>query len=168
MKKLLMISPLVFLLCFAFSCQQAEEVAKEGLTEEEVNAILAEVVKVYNNADMEACDKVYSADLVYYDPLAGGEIVGIDAFKEMIRALHKERTIVNISIDETFIKGDKFAILCTVKETLLNGVEIESSAMVIVRIVDGKIAKATAYYDTKSVLEQMGFKIVPPEEPEEK
>ncbi len=29
MKKLLMILPLVFLLCFSFSCQQAEEVAEE-------------------------------------------------------------------------------------------------------------------------------------------
>jgi hypothetical protein len=29
MKKLLMILPLVFLLCFAFGCQKAEEVAAE-------------------------------------------------------------------------------------------------------------------------------------------
>ena len=31
MKKLLMIIPLVFLLCFTFGCQQAEEVAEESV-----------------------------------------------------------------------------------------------------------------------------------------
>ena len=43
MKKLLMIIPLVFLLCFTFSCQQGEEVAEEvgvvGLSDEDVAAI---------------------------------------------------------------------------------------------------------------------------------
>jgi len=42
MKKLLMILPLVFLLCFTFGCQQGEEVAEEAmvaaLTEEDVEA----------------------------------------------------------------------------------------------------------------------------------
>ena len=33
MKKLIMILPLVFLLCFAFSCQQAEEVAEEPVVD---------------------------------------------------------------------------------------------------------------------------------------
>ena len=45
MKKLLMIIPLVILLCFAFGCQQGEEVAEEagvvGLTEEDLAAIKA-------------------------------------------------------------------------------------------------------------------------------
>jgi limonene-1,2-epoxide hydrolase len=166
MKKLLMVIPLVLLLYFTFGCQKGEEVAEEGLTKEEVNVVLGEVVKVYNNADMDACDKAYSTDLVYYDPLGGGEIVGIDAFKEMIRALHEERLSINVSFNETFINDDKFAFLCTVKETLLDGAKIESSAMGIVHMVNGKIVKATTYYDTKSVLEQMGFKIIPPEEPE--
>jgi hypothetical protein len=35
MKKLFMVLPLVFLLCFTFSCQQGEEVAEEVIAEQE-------------------------------------------------------------------------------------------------------------------------------------
>ena len=42
MKKLLLVLPLVFLLCFTFSCQQTEEVAEEEKTEqEEPKAVMA-------------------------------------------------------------------------------------------------------------------------------
>ena len=41
MKKFLMFIPLVFLLCFAFSCQQGEE----GITEEDVKILLDNFVK---------------------------------------------------------------------------------------------------------------------------
>ena len=162
MKKLFTIIPLVFLLCFAFSCQKAEEVAVEGLTEEEVNATMGEVLKVWNNADMEACDKVFSADYVDHDPLEG-DIVGIDAFKERIRALHQEYSSFNLAFDEIFVNDDKFAVLWTVEETHMSGTEIETSGVSIVHIVNGKIAEVTYFYDTKKALEEMGFKIIPPE-----
>lgn len=167
MKKLFTILPLAILLCFTFACQQGEEKAEEGLSEEQVNALIGEVLKAWNNADMDACAKAYSPDIVFSDPLLG-EIVGIDAFKEMIQGLHDERTSFNLSIDEIFIKGDKLAALWTDKETLLSGVEIETSGVSITNIKDGKIAKEILYFDTKKMLEQMGFKIIPPEEKEEK
>lgn len=168
MKKLFIVVPLVFLLCFAFSCQQpTEEAAEGGLTEEEVNATVEEILKIWNNADMDAIDKVYSPDIVYSDPLQG-DTVGIDAFKEMVQTLHKERESIQLFIDETFVKNDKLAALWTAKETLLSGEELNISGVSIVHIVDGKAVKETLYYDTKKVLEQMGFKIIPPEKPEEK
>lgn len=168
MKKLLMILPLVFLLCFFISCQQqGEEMAAGGLTEEEVNVMMGDVIKVWNNADMDACDRVYSADYIDHDPLEG-DTVGIDAFKERIRTLHEQLSSFNLSSDEIFIKDDTFAVLWTVKETLMNGAEIESSGVSIGHVVDGKIAEVNYYYDTKKSLEQMGYKIIPPEETEEK
>jgi ketosteroid isomerase-like protein len=168
MKKLLLVIPLVLLLCFTFSCQQpTEEAVEKGLTEEEVSAIIGEIIKIWNNADMAAVEKVYSADIVYSDPLSG-ETVGIDAFKEMVQTAHKERTSINLSVGEIFLKDDKLVALWTANETLLSGAKLDVSGISIIHIVDGKAVKETVYYDTKKVLEQMGFKIVPPEEPEEK
>ena len=49
MKKLLLILPLVFLLCFAFSCQKAEEVAAEKEAEPTIivdNAISADGISI--------------------------------------------------------------------------------------------------------------------------
>ena len=167
MKKLFMVIPLVFLLCFTFGCQQGEEVAEEGLTEEEVDVLMAEVVKAYNNADMEACDRVFSADYVEHDPLSG-DTIGLDAFKERIRTSHEMYSSIDLSIHENFIKGDKVAVLATWKVTHISGAEIELSVVNIMRIEDGKFVESTYYYDTKKELEQWGYKIIPPEEQEKK
>jgi len=167
MKKLLMVIPLVFLICFAFGCQKDEEVAEGGLTEEEVNAIIGEVLKAWNNADMDACANAYSTDVVFSNPLQG-ETIGLDAFKEMIRSYHDERASFNLSIDEMFTKNDKFAVLWSTNETLMSGAEMKVSGMSTGRFEEGKIAEETLYFDTKKVLEHMGFKVIPPEEPEKK
>ena len=167
MKNLSIVLLLVFLLCFTFGCKQGEEVAEEGLTEEEVNAMMVEVVKAYNNADMEACDRVFSVDYVEHDPLSG-DTIGLDAFKERIRTSHEMYSSIDLSIHENFIKGDKVAVLATWKVTHISGAEIELSVVNIMRIEDGKFVESTYYYDTKKELEQWGYKIIPPEEQERK
>ncbi len=45
MKKLITIIPLVFLLCFTFSCQQGEEVAEEVTLDEAKKSEIAETIK---------------------------------------------------------------------------------------------------------------------------
>ena len=172
MKKLLLILPLVLLLCFTFGCQKAEEVAEEGLTEEEVNVIMGDVLKVWNNADMEACDRVFSADFVEHDPMRG-DTIGLDAFKELLTSYYENYSSMDLSIHETFIKGDKVAGLWTWKATHISGAEVELPVVTIIRIEDGKLAELTYYYDTLRELKQMGYKIIPPEqekkeEPEKK
>lgn len=168
MKKLSTIIPLVFLLCITFGCQQPiEEAVEEGLTEEEVNAIMGDVLKVWNNADLEACDRVFSADYVDHDPVRG-DTIGLDAFKELLNWYYENFSSIDLSIHENFIKGNKVASLSTWKATHISGADIELSVVVILRIVDGKIAELTYYYDTLKEKEQMGYKIIPPEKPEKK
>jgi len=65
MKKLLMVIPLVFLLCFAFSCQQGEEVAEEVKAEqEEPKEVmdLAEVRQLIEEANVKFGEAVRSGD----------------------------------------------------------------------------------------------------------
>jgi ketosteroid isomerase-like protein len=59
MKKLFMVLPLVFLLCFTFSCQQGEEVAAEPAVDAEAEkAAIRETMKIavegINNHDIQA------------------------------------------------------------------------------------------------------------------
>lgn len=166
MKKLITIIPLVFLLCFTSSCLLKRP--EIGTTEEEVNAIMEDVLKVWNNADLEACDRVFSADYVDHDPMRG-DTIGLDAFKEVLKTSYYEKySSIDLSIHENFIKGDKVASLSTWKATHISGAEIELSVVVIFRVVDGKIAELTYYYDTLKELKQRGYKIIPPEKPEKK
>jgi len=167
MKKLFLIIPLVLLLCFTFSCQQAEEVAEEGLTEEEVNAIMGDFEKVWFNFDMEVCDRLFSADYVDRDPMRG-DTIGLDAFKRVLTSYSENYSSMDIIPHETFIKGDKIASLGTWKATHISGAELELTGVIIMRIEDGKIAELTYFYDSAKELKQMGFKIIPPEQPEKK
>jgi ketosteroid isomerase-like protein len=67
LKKLLMVIPLVFLLCFTFSCQQGEEVAEEPVIDVEADVetlknILDEWVVLYNAGELEKLATFFYAE----------------------------------------------------------------------------------------------------------
>jgi uncharacterized protein (TIGR02246 family) len=69
MKKLFMILPLVFLLCFAFSCQKAEEVAEEPAVDtvtaiEAATALYKEFVFAANSSDAARFADVFTDDAI--------------------------------------------------------------------------------------------------------
>jgi len=75
MKKLLKILPLVFLLCFTFSCQQGEETAKEvgvkALSDEDVAAIKAigpSLDKANLAGDFDAVVEMMTEDVLLMNP----------------------------------------------------------------------------------------------------
>lgn len=77
MKKLLMIIPLVFLLCFTFGYQQGEEPVEEavvevaGLSDEDVAAIKASTeayVQAVSSKDWIAVAALYTEDAVFMPP----------------------------------------------------------------------------------------------------
>ncbi len=77
MKKLLMIIPLVFLLCFTFSCQQGEEVAEESgvkaLTDEDVAAmkkVIADQTPLVLAGDWDGYGQLFTEDVMIMPPNA--------------------------------------------------------------------------------------------------
>jgi len=67
MKKLLMVIPLVFLLCFTFGCQQGEEVAEEPTVDveadvEAIKGMVDEWMALYNAGDFERLVSFYYAE----------------------------------------------------------------------------------------------------------
>ena len=108
MKKSLMIIPLVILLCFAFSYQQQAEEAKPTVDiEADVEAIKSlsdEIMKAYNEGDLEALQAIVAEDLVFMPP---GEPALIG--KEAMRNWHDFDKIsidVNITVEEVQVLGD--------------------------------------------------------------
>jgi len=93
MKKLLLILPLVFLLCFAFSCQQSEEVAEEvgvkALSTEDVVAIKAlgsALDAAALDGDWNALVALFAEDAVLMSPNAPTN-QGRSSLLEMIESL---------------------------------------------------------------------------------
>ena len=90
MKKLFMIIPLVFLLCFTFGCQQGEEVAEEPAVDISVDIeanknLIDAWDKAHNSGDIEGLMSLYTDDAVRIPPNKPA-LVG----KEAIRSLFQE------------------------------------------------------------------------------
>ena len=110
MKKLLLILPMTFLICFSFSCQQAEEVAEEPAVmdvEADIAAIESltnQVMNAFNEGDLDAFMATIADDAVHM-PSGYPVLIG----KEAIRNWYTFDNVsfdVTISSDEIEICGD--------------------------------------------------------------
>jgi len=110
MKKLLLILPMVFLFCFTFGCQ---EQAEEGITNEQVNALIDEHLKIWNERNIALVDKCFSQDCVFENPVSHGPRVGSEAFKNQLSYEFKALSDINLKLKDVFIKDDKIALILT-------------------------------------------------------
>ena len=111
MKKLLLILPLVFLLCFTFGCQQAEDVAEEPAVDveadiEAINEIWNQYASAINTDDFDLWISLWEDDGIQMPPDAPA-VFG----KEQILAVNErkfEPFEVNLTINnaEVQIDGD--------------------------------------------------------------
>jgi steroid delta-isomerase-like uncharacterized protein len=177
-KKLLLIS-LVFLLCFAFSCQKAEE----GITEEEAKDIGDTYAKARNEVNLALLDEIYAPDVMVHDCSSPEDIIGLEALKEYYSYTHKAFPDLHATLDETIVKGDKIIWVWTFAATNTGsfhtplgdipptGNKVQFSGVAIDRVDEGKIIEEWVYFNVLQVLQQLGFTITPPqpqEPPEEK
>ena len=180
MKKLLMVIPLVFLLCFTFGCQQQGE---EELTLEDARAIIDNFLKFRNEGDLVSADKVMHPECVIRYPNLPEEIVGLEAYKEYDKMTRIAFPDFKMTIDDFFVKDDKIVLYWALDATntgpLMTPVgelpptnkKFRISGIAVSYIVDGKIKEDVAYFDMLNMMQQLGFTLTPPqpqEPPEEK
>ncbi|MGB6867506.1 MAG: ester cyclase [Candidatus Aminicenantaceae bacterium] len=178
MKRLFMVLPLVFLLCFAFGCQKAEEVAEEGLTEEEVQAFTDGVLEMWNEANLTIVDEVYAPEIVRHDCGVPEDIVGIENVKNYLKNLFNAFPDLHITVDETIVAGNKMAQRWTMTGTNTGsmgdmpptGKNVKFSGVSIGYFVNGKAVEIWDFYNVLDMMQQLGFTLVPPQplEPPEK
>ena len=105
MKKLLTILPLVFLLCFTFGCQKAEEVAEEPAVD--VDAMTYMIQKINDEFDTASnagdIDKVVSlfTDDAVRIPATGPALVGKEAIRDWFQQIFDQYTLnqKNVLVD---------------------------------------------------------------------
>ena len=111
MKKLLMIS-MVFMLCFAFGCQEEgedmEEVAAVDIAAEKTNvqAVLDNYAKAWETLDFELFSSVFSHDsgLVIFSAVPSENLIGWEAFQEEIQKTFAENEAVEVTFRDVVIK----------------------------------------------------------------
>ena len=111
MKKLFMVIPLVFLLCFTFGCQKAEEVAEEPVVDiaaetEAIKAVINQFSSAHNSGNLDSILDTHSEDVIFMPP-NDETIYGKDAARERF-APQFEHFVFKIvsSIDEVEVSGD--------------------------------------------------------------
>jgi ketosteroid isomerase-like protein len=114
MKKLLMVFPLIFLLCFTFSCQkQVEEVAEESVVgvEADVEAIkawLERYVALNNEGDFESYGDFWTESVVWLPPGAPA-VIGKEAILDFARPFFEQYNIHQEFKTEEIRVADSFA-----------------------------------------------------------
>jgi steroid delta-isomerase-like uncharacterized protein len=174
MKKLLMVIPLVFLLCFTFGCQQGGE----GITEEEAKAIGDVYAKARNEVNLALLDEIYTSDVVVHDCSSPEDIIGLEALKEYYSYTHEAFPDLHATIDEIIVKGDKIIWVWIFTATNTGpfhtplgdipptGNKVQFSGVAIDRVDEGKIVEEWVYFNVLQVLQQLGFTIIPPQSKE--
>lgn len=132
--------------------------------EEEIRAKTIRVVEeLWNNRNTDLVDEIYSPDFVRYMPPPTGDVEGREAFKQYLAQTfgdYPER--LQVTIDDIIVEGDRRTIAYTFQGTHTSGVQLTFKGCSIARYVDGKLVEEREYWDMLGVLQQFGFKLVPP------
>ncbi len=113
MKKLFMIIPLVFLLCFAFACQQGEEVAEEPAVDVEaekatVKALIDDFVEIWETEDMELFSKIFAHDDdMRFFVVPPERLVGWEQLNEAMQKMFESSENMQLTTRELVIKVHK-------------------------------------------------------------
>jgi uncharacterized protein (TIGR02246 family) len=89
MKKLIMILSLVLVLCFTFSCQKAEEVAKEPAMDVKadvgaIKGLIEDCLRTYNEGDYEGYIALFDEETVLLPPNAP-PVSGMETIRSIYR-----------------------------------------------------------------------------------
>ena len=176
MKKLFMVLPLIFLLCFTFACQDKEAMAEleamkaQAELEEQNIALVKRHYEAWNSGDAEAIKEIFSPDYIYH--LGAGQVLSLE---QMIGDLEPQMEAYPdriLSVEDILAKGDKVVSRYLFKGTHegeflgmpATGKKIENIGIEIWRVENGKIVESWDIGDTLSWYLQHGFELEPPKE----
>ncbi len=178
MKKLFMNLPLVFLLCFSFGCQQAEEVA-EGISEEEAIVLLDKALEIWNDGNLALVEDVFAPEVVARTSTFAEDIVGLEGIKNWVKFARTAFPNMHMTFDEIIVKGNNIVGLFTVTGTNTGelsmpsgdlpptGQKVRFSGLGIDRVKNGKITEELVFYNVLDMMLQLGFTLTPPQPPEQ-
>ena len=173
-----MILPLALILCFMVGCQdkavmaELEEFRAQAEVEEQNTALFRHFIEELNKGNTEVFSEIFASDYAYYFPSNTEEPLSLEETQEMVKThlisfpdynwtieelfAVKDRVIARISIAGTFTE-DYYGIPAT-------GNKVQSSAIFIVRIENGKIVEQRKEQDVLNIMEQLGMELKPKEE----
>jgi ketosteroid isomerase-like protein len=158
--------PLVFLLCFTFGCQKAEE----GMTEEELEAFGEKALEMWNEGNLDVVEEIIAPEYVIYsdpgDPYEN-QTLDHETYKKRILEVRTATPDIQFTSEDIFIKGDKVVNRWTMSGTdSRTGKQFSTTGLTIYHVVDGKLKGHWQNIDRLGLMLQLGFTLTPPKPPE--
>jgi steroid delta-isomerase-like uncharacterized protein len=177
MRRSSFVSILTLLVCSSFGCQDQElrselqEMKAKAEIEKKNEAIYRKVIDELNNGNTEVFNEFFAHDYAYYYPSNTQEPVSLEDTQEMIKTHLVSFPDYNWTIEELFAVKDRVVARISSAGTFAEdyqgvpatGDKVESSAIFIVRIKNGKVVEERREIDALSVMQQIGMELKPKE-----
>ena len=132
-------------------------------------AILRENVEAFNAGDWDSFRATLADDSVYEEPGTQRKVEGPDAILELNQGWRAAFSDAKGTVTDGFACGDRVAVQIIWEGTQTGELGLPGGAVIpatnqrvtvqacqVARVVDGKIAETTHYFDVLGMLEQMG------------
>ena len=129
-----------------------------------IDSIVARIYEeVFNTGDLNPVDGLIAAEYIDHNPIGPGGEIGIEGFKQTVRALRFAFPDLHFTIEEILVNGDKVVVRTTMRGTHKNsfmGVdptdkEVMVTGFDILRIVDGVLVERWGTLDGLTLMQQM-------------
>jgi steroid delta-isomerase-like uncharacterized protein len=162
---------LVLLLGFTFNCQKQ---GAKGITEEEARVLLNRLMEIHNEGNLALAEEIFDPEVVLRYPILPEPLVGIDAFKTLMKNTAISFPDFNGEINELIVKGDKIWCRYTITGTNTGplgdlpptGKTFRITGLAVTRVVNGKIVEDETFWNVLDLYQQLGFTLTPPQPPE--
>lgn len=161
--------PVIAFVVFLAGCEGQERAKVEELK----NMAHRDIEEAWNKGNFDVLDDFYVTDFVYHIP-PYPDIKGLEGYKKYISSIRSSYPDVQITIDEIIVEGDIGAFRWTYQGTQTGesptlgipptGKQVTFTGCAVFHSVDGKFVETWNYADWVGLMQQLGFKIVPPSE----
>ncbi|MFP4082194.1 MAG: ester cyclase [Candidatus Aminicenantes bacterium] len=176
-----MVIPLALLLCVSFGCQQqVTEEVPEGITEEEAQILMDDVLLMWNEGSMDMIDKHFAPEVVVHCSTFPEDLRGLEGVENWVTSARTSFPDFTITFDEIMVKDNKVMARWTLTgtntgplsspagELPATGKKINISGISLMHMAESKIVEEWVIYNVLEMMQQLGFTLTPPQPPEEK
>ncbi|NIM11618.1 MAG: DUF4440 domain-containing protein [Candidatus Aminicenantes bacterium] len=165
----------VFLVVLPGCESQSQDKAKAEQAEKMKTAGRRIIEEAWNKGNFDVLDEFLAADYVYHIPPLP-DVKGIEAYKQRIKEYRSAYPDLQITINEIIVEGDISALRWTLKGTHTGqfpsipipptGKQVEFTGCDLAYWKDGKIVEDWNHADFLGYMQQLGFKLIPPQKEE--
>ena len=134
--------------------------------EEEIRAkTRRHIEELWNKGNLDILDELYTPDYVRHNaPAFGGDIEGREANKQFVAGTRRDFPDLQITEVEITVEGNTRTLRYTMRGTHTSGAQVTFEGCSVAHWVHGKLVEEWEYLDALDIFQQLGFKLVPPEE----